>query len=769
MPTLPMSATPMRTERRFAAAASRLFAALVGMALVALLAACDNSPYPAGAAERNILFNSFDERSPRYLDPTASYSNPESPYTYSAYEPLYAYHYLKRPYELIPKLAEAVTPPYYLDAQGRRLPDDAPADQIAESVYDIRIKRGVLYAPHPAFARAAAKPDGTPGEYLYHRLTPQQIGERRSPHEFEVQGTREVVAEDLVYAMKRHATTRIETPVSAIFSEYVVGLKEYIELIKREDERLLDGIPRDSQDKPFLDFRRWPLPGVTALDSHTVRMRIKGKYPQWKYWLAMPFTAPVPWEADAFYSQPGMATKGLTLVRWPVGSGPFMMSEFVQDRRHVMVRNPHFRGETYPCEGMPGDREAGLLDDCGKRMPFVDGFQSVIIKERVPRKEMFKQGYLDMPEIERPDWGVEFRADAEDSDDVKRFFDSRGFQFPQTTDINSWYMGFNWLDPVVGKGDTPEQQQRNRKLRQALSIAIDWEEGYGRIFRTKGGEAAHGPVPPGIFGSREGTPEGVNPVTHRLENGKPVRRSIEDAKRLLAEAGYPNGRDARTGRPLVLNYDYQRTPTPEIKSELDWMVKQFGKLGVQLEIRATDYNQFQDKVQKGKHQIFWWGWLADYPDAENFLFLLYGPNSKSLHQGENTANYQNDEYDQLYRRMQTLEDGPEKQQVIDRMVEIVREDAPWAWGYWPYVAIAFQPWVHNGKPSILIRDLAKYYRVDPALRARRQAEWNQPTWWPMVVLVAVLLALVGLARRSYRARQQATALAPVAALEGQEA
>ncbi|MFG5406838.1 ABC transporter substrate-binding protein [Piscinibacter sakaiensis] len=748
-------------------AARRWSAPLLALLFAAVLAGCDNSPYPAGAAAKNILFNSFDERSPRYLDPTASYSNPESPYTYSAYDTLYGYHYLKRPYVLVPKLAEAVTPPYFVDAQGRRLPDDAPVDQIAESVYDIRIKRGVMYAPHPAFARKPG-PDGR-DQYLYHHLSRADIGDRRSPLDFEVQGTREVVADDLVYALKRHATTRIETPVAAVFSEYVVGLKDYIALIKREDAALIAGLPRSSQDKPFLDFRRWPLAGVTALDSHTVRMRIKGKYPQWKYWLAMPFTAPVPWEADAFYSQPGMAANGLTLVRWPVGSGPFMMSEYVQDRRHAMVRNPNWRGEPYPCEGMPGDKEAGLLADCGKTLPFVDGFQSVIVKERVPRKELFKQGYLDVPEVERPDWGVEFRADAEDSDEVRSFFDARGFKFPQTTDINSWYLGFNWLDPVVGKGDTPEQQLRNRKLRQALSIAIDWEEGYGRIFRTKGGEAAHGPVPPGIFGSKEGTPEGINPVTHRLVDGKPVRRSLDDAKRLLAEAGYPGGRDEKTGRPLVLNYDYQRTPTPEIKSELDWMVKQFGKLGVQLEIRATDYNQFQDKVLKGKHQIFWWGWLADYPDAENFLFLLYGPNAKSLHQGENAANYSNEEFDRLYRRLQTLDDGPEKQQVIDRMVDIVREDAPWAWGYWPYVAVAFQQWVHNGKPSILIRDQVKYYRVDPATRVALQAQWNRPTWWPMLGLVLALAGLVVLARRSYRARQLATASAVEPALAGKGA
>ena len=66
------------------------------------------------------------------------------------------------------------------------------------------------------------------------------------------------------------------------------------------------------------------------------------------------------------------------------------------------------------------------------------------------------------------------------------------------------------------------------------------------------------------------------------------------------------------------------------------MVRQFAKLGIQLEVRATDNNQFQDKMRKGKHQVFWGGWNADYPDAENFLFLLYGPNSKSVSDGENT-------------------------------------------------------------------------------------------------------------------------------------
>jgi len=729
---------------------ARLFAAVV----LALLAGCNNSPYPVGVERENTLFYSFDERSPRYLDPTASYSNPETAYTFQIYEPLYGYHYLKRPYVLTPKAAAAVVKPHYLDKAGQPLADDAPAETIAESVYDIPIRPGMRYQPHPAFAVDAQ------GRHLYHSehaLTRAELGDKRTPFDFAQQGTREVVAEDFVYALKRHATTRIEAPVYAVFAEYVVGLKDYAALVKREDTKLLQGLPEDLRDKPFLDFRRWPMAGASAPDKHLLRIRLKGKYPQWNFWMALPFVAPVPWEADAFYAQPGMNEMGLSLNQWPVGSGPYMMAEFIRDRRHVMVRNPNFHGEAYPCEGMPGDKEAGLLDDCGKPMPFIDKLYVTIEKEKVARKEKFKQGYFDVPEIERPEWGVDFRNDADDSDAVAALFKQRGFQFPLMTDISNWYLGFNMLDPVVGKGATPEEDERHRKLRQAIAIVVDYEEGYGRIFKHKGGVAAHSPLPPGLFGSREGQGTFHNPVTHRWVDGKPVRRSVEEAQKLLAEAGYPGGRDAKNGKPLVLNYDFQRAVTPEFKSENDWMVKQFAKLGIQLEIRATDFNQYQDKTLKGKHQIYWAGWLADYPDTENFMFLLYGPNAKSKANGENISNYENPEFDALYRKLQVLDDGPEKQAAIDRMVAILQHDSPWCFGYFPWGGLAFQQWVHNGKPSILIRDMAKYYRVDPALRAAKQAEWNAPVRWPMAVLALALLAAVWGARRSFQARETATA------------
>jgi ABC-type transport system substrate-binding protein len=725
----------------------RLVAALM---LLASVAGCNNNPQSDKAASANTLFTAVIETSPRHLDPTASYWSNDTPYTYQIYEPPYGYHYLKRPYTLVPKAAAEVVKPKYLDKDGNVLPADAPGETIAESVYEIPIKRGIMYQPHPAFAKDEH------GNYRYHAMKPGELGMRRTPLDFEHTGTRELVAEDFVYALKRHATTRITTPISGIFSEYVVGLKEYMALVKDEDAKLRRGQDPASLDKPFLDFRRWPLAGATAPEKYLLRIRVKGKYPQWNYWMAMTFLSPVPWEADAFYAQPGLAGVNMTLDRWPVGTGPYMLVENLQDRRLTMKRNPNYRGEPYPCEGMPGDKEAGMLDDCGKPTPFIDTIVSNIEKEAVPQRGKFRQGFYDIEVFERVDTGLEYIVEMQDSDQVRAEYEAKGFRLPKFTDVHSWLIGFNMLDPVIGKGDTPQQQQRNRKLRQAISIAIDWEE-FSRVFPKKGGETAMGPLPAGIFGSRHGSLDGINPVTHKVVDGKTVRRSIEDAKRLMAEAGYPDGRDVATGRPLVINYDFYALPTPERKSEIDWVVKQFAKLGIQLEVRATDNNQFQDKVRKGKHQVYWLGWLADYPDAENFLFLLYGPNGKSCCDGENTSNYANAEYDRLFSKLKLMDDGPEKQALIDQMVKIAQDDAPWSFGYFPYTSSAVQHWVYNARPTVMIRDPGRYMKLNVAERVQKLHEWNHPVWWPIVLIVGGVLAVVLLAMRSFRQRERTNA------------
>jgi ABC-type transport system substrate-binding protein len=457
-----------------------------------------------------------------------------------------------------------------------------------------------------------------------------------------------------------------------------------------------------------------------------------------------------------------MAERGMTLDQWPVGTGPYMVTEFTKDRRIVMQRNPNYRGEPYPCEGTPEDEARGLLKDCGKPTPFVDTIVATVEREATPQRNKFRDGYYDLEVFERTDTGNSYRVEMDDSEEVRADYLAKGFDFPRSADVNSYIIGFNMIDPVIGGQGSPAQAERARKLRQAISIAIDWEE-YSKVFPKKAGQTAMSPLPPGIPGSRDGTPEGFNPVTHRVVNGQVERRPIEDAIKLMAEAGYPGGRDAQSGRPLVINYDYYAPPTPERKPEIDWVVRQFAKLGIQLEVRATDNNQFQDKVRKGNHQVFWLGWNADYPDAENFMFLLYGPNSKSVSDGENTSNYQNPTYDRLFTQLKSLDDGPAKQAVIDEMVQILREDAPWSFGFYPYASVAKQRWVHNMKGAILIRDHGRYLRLDTAERAASLADWNKPVWWPLALLGAVAVAALLLARRSLRRRERMNARGQVLA------
>ncbi len=706
-----------------------------------------NSPRPLAEYGEKTLFSAFGGRSPKTLDPQRSYSSDEAPYVYSIYEPPYQYAYLERPYKLEPRSAEAVAAPVYLDKDGSVLPADAPADQIAESIYDIRIKKGIFYAPHPAFAKNA---DGSP---RYFDLSPEEAARVRSPLDLPERAARELTAKDFANGIRRMASPQTVSPLFGAMSRRIAGFEAYGEALARRWKASTDAGERADA---YLDLWADPLPGVEVLDKHTLRIRVVGKYPQFSYWLAMSFFAPVPEEAERFYAQPGLRANNVTLDTWPVGTGPFMMTVFEENRRHEMRRNPNFHGAAYPCRGEPGDKEAGLLDDCGKLLPMVDRVVFDIEKEAVPLQTKFLQGYYDSPMIDRVDTGLGFLVAMEDDPDKAALYKEKALQFPKTVQASVWYLGFNWLDPVLGAGKTPEEAERSRLLREAIAIAVDWEENIA-IFQKNQGTPAHGIVPPGLFGYREDGPEAFNQYVYRKDDaGRTVRRSIEDARRLMAQAGYPDGRDAKTGKPLILNFDYQQASQGS-KAYLEWYQRQFAKLDIQLEIRATDYNRFQDKMSKGAAQIFLWGWNADYPDAENFLGLFYGPNGKVKFGGENACNYESEAFDKAFREMRMLPDGSRKQELIDEMTEILQKDAPILFGYFPPGAAAFQSWVGNVKPSGQVQNHLQYLKVDSEKRLESIGRWNRPVLWPLALLAAGIALLVWSAARVQKKRSLASA------------
>ena len=93
-------------------------------------------------------------------------------------------------------------------------------------------------------------------------------------------------------------------------------------------------------------------------------------------------------------------------------------------------------------------------------MPFIDSFVSTIEKEGVPLRGKFRQGFYDVEASSAPTSGVDYLVEMQDSDEVKQEYEDKGFQLPRRPDMSSWYLGFNMLDPVIGKGDTPEQRER---------------------------------------------------------------------------------------------------------------------------------------------------------------------------------------------------------------------------------------------------------------------------------------------------------------------
>lgn len=692
----------------------------LGLLTLALTACSDapNDPYPVSERGRNILYSAFVER-PKHLDPARSYSEDEINFTAQIYQPMLQYHYLKRPFTLIPDTLQTMPRVSFLDAQGRVLSAEASPDEVHESVYEFEIKRDILYQPHPAFAR------GSDGRSFY--LGKDISRGRFVIGDFEQSGTRQLRAEDYVYQIKRLAHPRLNSPIYGMMAARIVGLSEL--------GKQLDVAVSEQQQEEWLDLDRFELSGAQVLDDYRWRLRVRGKYPQFLYWLAMPFFAPVPREVDRFFNQPGMAAKNLTLDWWPVGTGPYMLTNNDPNQRMVMRRNPNFKGQSYPCDGSVADRAAGLLDDCGQALPLIDEAVFSREKESLPYWNKFLQGYYDASGISEDSFDQAITISVNGNIGLSDEMRTKGIDLSTSVRPSIFYLGFNMLDPVVG-GLSPQAA----KLRQAISIAIDVEE-YISIFNNGRGIAGHGPLPPGLFGYMEGR-EGVNPYVYDWVNGKARRKSIAQARRLLAEAGYPDGISASSGKPLVLYLDTTVNGFGE-KSRHDWLLRQFSQLDIQLVVRDTDYNRYQDKLNKGAVQMFFLGWNADYPDPENFMFLLHGAESKAQNAGgQNSANYANPEFDRLFEQMKNMDNSPRRLDIIKRMVAITQHDAPWIFWLHPKSYVLSHAWMFNRKPNAIANNTLKYQRLDPALRERQRKAWNQPLLWPLYVLL-IVTGLIG--------------------------
>jgi oligopeptide transport system substrate-binding protein len=268
------------------------------------------------------------------------------------FETLYDYHFLKRPYQLIPLLAENMPPQLSAKAEAGVSPD--------QLVYTIKIKRGVYFQDDVCFAAGSG---------------------------------RELKAQDFVFSIKRIANIKYLSPNWALFDDRIVGLDEFREYTK------------GCKNETDVDYSR-TVEGLTASDDYTLVIKLKKPWPQLiSAALADISTAPVAKEAVDYY--------GKDIISHPVGTGPFKLNVWRRDSFIELVRNPTFRGELYPSEGEDGDAEAGYLDDAGKPIPFADRVVWTVIEEHQPTWLLFLQGKVDATVIPKDNYGEVMTEDGQ--------------------------------------------------------------------------------------------------------------------------------------------------------------------------------------------------------------------------------------------------------------------------------------------------------------------------------------------------------------------
>ena len=491
------------------------------------------------------------------------------------YDTLYRYKYLARPYELTTNLAV-----------------DMPEISDDGLTYTIQIKPGVHYIDDEAFEGG--------------------IG-------------REVIAEDFVYALKRHFDPKTLAQGAWIWQNRIEGLDDWADT----------GYDYDA-----------PVAGLQALDKYTIQIKLLKPYPQLVHTFAMGFSAFIPREAVEFY--------GREISIHPVGSGPFRLVSF-SSARSVMVRNEKFRQEPFDLEKEGYDEAVHGFADvqklAGKSPPFVDRLEHHYISEDAARWNAFISGELDF-----------IRAPANQFDSVLASRKplqalpeiSERFNMLAPMESGVVHIDFNLDDERIGYHDDPQQNERNHALRCSIIKAFDFgarnEAIYYDIARVYAGI-----IPP------------ASPEFDPSADQSSVIRDVDGAKALLALNGWTpeNLPDLEYGFTAGVT---QRQMYEQFRSFM-------GDIGYHPDkIRAKSYATFGDfnkAYKERKVMIIPTGWNMDYPDAENVMQLFYGPNEAP---GSNNSNMQNEEFDGLYEQTAVMLPSDERTAMYRRMNEIIVDE-----------------------------------------------------------------------------------------------
>ena len=438
----------------------------------------------------------------------------------------------------------------------------------------------------------------------------------------------ELTTDEVFYSLRRHCDPHWNPSGYWMIQGRIAGLDAYKEAqLQRRREALEAG----RLDDFHFDYDV-PIEGFRKIDDHHFQIVLTEPFPQFLYILTMGYMSIVPRAAVETYD--------LSFGQHPVGSGPFRLLEFFRGSWLTLERNPTYRDERVPDDLDGSEIAAGLGDYRGKRLPLLDRIVLEIYQQDQPMWLKFRAGDLDVVQVPAEYWPTVFTRDAR----IRPEVEAEGIGHENLPLLDLIYWGFNMEDPVWG-----QPNPKGKLLRKAIAFACDLEA-RNQAFYNNQNTLYDGPIPPGLDGYQPGF----------------RKRDLAKARALLAEAGHPMGRGLP---PLV----YETSKGGNNQEQAEMLKRQLAEVGIVVEANFNSFPELADKMNKRKAPFFGLAWGADYPDAENFLQLFYGPNASP---GSNSFNYANPEYDRLFEQAKVMMPGPERNVLYARLRDIVLEDQP---------------------------------------------------------------------------------------------
>lgn len=473
---------------------------------------------------------------------------------------------------------------------------------------------------------------------------------------------RKITSRDVVFSILRLADARLKSSGYWLIRGKLKGIEEFRK--RTEDAAPDDLSPYDSG-----------CDGLRILDDSRFEIILTSSDPRFLYTLAMPYFSVVSRKAVEYW--------GDRFADHPVGSGPFILTRWQKDYQIRMKRNPEYRRELFPG--------AERAEDRTRPLPLADEIICSFVKQPLAGWLMFLQGNLDYYVLD----GENFAAVVDEKLQLAPSLTKRGIILERTPEFQTNYIGFNFTDPLLGT---------NPELRRAISLAFNrrkrLEYFNGRI------EPANGPVPPGADGWLD-TP------------GTYGRFDLDRARRHLAEAGYKDGIDPATGKPLVISFDQAGSDTV-YRQMAELFALDLRELGIVLKPEFNNRARFLQKLAQGQTQMFRLSWTGDYPDAENFFQLFYGPNSGA----SNRVCYSSEEFDRRYEEIRGMADSPERKKKYAELARWITEQCPWIFESHPVAFLLKHAWVRDYKAHDFAFNRWKYLSVDPIRRKQMKSEFK---------------------------------------------